>query len=102
KQDLPFSRIIKTGDHAEQGRLAASGRAQQSEKLIFTDDDGDGVERHDLAIAGAEELAEASDVDGSHAAALRFGHDFTRVTGSSSRRWCPPMARHFCHRPRSR
>src|SRR5690349_17679597 len=27
KQDLPFGRIIKTGDHAEQGRLTASGRA---------------------------------------------------------------------------
>src|SRR5262249_8959166 len=49
--DLAFARLDEAGDHAEDGRLAATGRAEEREELALLD--------RQVQLAHGDEFAEA-------------------------------------------
>ena len=64
EQDIAFGRMLEAGDHPEQGRLAATGRTEQRQKLVLLDGQGDIVDGPNLFGAGPENLGDVSYIDG--------------------------------------
>ncbi len=54
-EDLAFGRLLKAGEHAEQGGFAAAGRAQQRKEFAAMNVEGNVVDGGD----GAEALCDA-------------------------------------------
>ena len=61
--DLARSDVFEPRDHPQQGRLAASRRADQDDELAVVDQDVDAMDDLD----GSERLSDVADRDGSHA-----------------------------------
>ncbi|MNL54411.1 hypothetical protein D3C87_1777430 [compost metagenome] len=57
EHDLPFRRLFKTGQHAQQRRLAAAGGAQQGKYFAFVDGQANVFDRI-LAVKGFGEVTD--------------------------------------------
>ena len=56
-RDLAARHVLETGDRAQEGRLAAAGRADERDELAVRDLQGDVVEREDVAREGLRDVA---------------------------------------------
>ncbi len=64
-------RVVEPGDHVEQGRLAASGGAENCDELALGDAQADVLKREHTPLALRELLRDAFDLDHACASSVR-------------------------------
>ncbi len=100
--DRAFGRLLEPGDHAERGRLAAAGRAEEHEELLVGHLEGEVVDRGHVA----EPLRDSTDGDPAHdllgcSARLVGREDRPAPTGRLGSGQRPPNVGYIlCARPR--